>query len=92
MAVKFSIENKLEDGLYNVGFSKDISIKELAIVIKNIVGFKGEILWDDSKPNGTPKKLMNSHKFLKLGWKPKIELEAGIKSTYEWYKSNLINN
>ena len=91
-AVKFSIENKLDDGLYNVGFSNDISIKDLANTIKKITGFKGKILWDDSKPNGTPKKLMDSKKFNKLGWKPKIELENGIKLTYEWYKNKLINN
>jgi GDP-L-fucose synthase len=80
----------------NVGSNSEISIKDLAFLIKNIVGFKGEIEFDTSKPNGTPRKLMNSNKIYQLGWKPNISLEEGIKRVYENFQSNyekiLINN
>ena len=65
----------------NIGYGTDISIKELAQVIKDIVGFKGEIRFDPSKPDGTFQKLLDSNKLSKLGWKPKIELEQGIRRT-----------
>ncbi|MES2060065.1 MAG: GDP-L-fucose synthase [Patescibacteria group bacterium] len=70
----------------NVGTGKDLSIKALAEMIKKIAGFKGKILWDSSKPDGTPRKLLNIEKIKKLGWKPTVSLEKGIGSTYEWYK------
>jgi len=69
----------------NVGFGTDISIKDLAELIASIVGFEGKILWDSSKPNGTPKKLLNSERVLSLGWKPEFSLEMGIAQTYDWY-------
>ena len=63
----------------------NITIKDLAELIQKTVGHKGEIDWDNSKPNGTPKKLMDSGKLLKLGWKPPIALENGIQMVYENY-------
>ena len=73
-AVKFSLENKLEDTLYNVGSGYDLSIKELAEKVKSIIGYSGKIYWDKSKPDGTPRKLLDSAKFKSLGWKEKIKL------------------
>lgn len=70
----------------NVGFGSDISIKDLALMIKDIVGFSGEIVFNATKPDGTMKKLMDSSKLNKLGFKPKISLEEGIRSVYENYK------
>jgi GDP-L-fucose synthase len=72
----------------NVGYGSDISISELANKISQIVGFKGEIKWDTSKPNGTPKKLLDSSRILKLGWKPEHSLENGLRETYDWFLEN----
>lgn len=84
-AILFVLENELEFDIINVGSGSDIQIKELANLIKDIVGFKGEIEWDSSKPDGTPRKWMDSSKILNLGWKPEIDLETGIKKTYSWF-------
>ena len=91
-AVVFSLENKLIEHLYNIGSGKEISIKKLAELIQKIIGHKGKILWDGSKPDGTPRKLMDVSKIKKLGWgKYSTELEDGIKKTYEWFLENLNN-
>ena len=70
----------------NVGTGEDVTIKELAETISNVVGFPGFTQWDTTKPNGTPIKVLNVDKIKSLGWEPKISLYEGIKSTYEWYK------
>ena len=75
--------------IINVGTGKDITIKELAETIADVVGFKGEIVWDTSKPNGTPRKVLNVDKMKSLGWEPKVALREGIKKTYELYKESL---
>jgi GDP-L-fucose synthase len=75
-----------EAGHINVGTGEDVTIKELAQTISNVVGFPGFTEWDTSKPNGTPRKVLNVDKMKALGWEPKISLNDGIKSTYEWYK------
>jgi GDP-L-fucose synthase len=82
------LENYDEDDPINVGFGNDISIMELALQISRIVQFDGEIIWDKSKPNGTPKKLLDSSRMFSLGWQPKQTLESGLKTTYEWYLKN----
>ncbi len=87
-AVKFSLNNKLEDSLFNVGTGKDITIAELAETIKKTIGHEGEIIWDSSKPDGTPRKLMDVSKMKEQGWKYSIELEQGIKDTYQWFLEN----
>ena len=87
-AVLFALENELEECLYNVGAGEDLTIKSLAESIKSIVEFNGMLEWDTSKPDGTPRKLMDSSKLNTLGWKAEINLIAGIKSTYDWYKAN----
>lgn len=90
-AILFSLENNLKEAIYNVGSGNDISIQELALLIKNIVGFKGEIEWDKSKPDGTPRKLLNVDRLSKAGWKFNIQLEQGIRRTYEYYLSTINN-
>ena len=81
-AVLFVLENELEEHLYNVGTGVDLTIKELAEQIKSIVGFKGGIGWDATKPDGTPRKLMSSERLNRLGWKSKIPLDQGVYNTY----------
>lgn len=84
--------DKIENTHYNLGTGIDYSIKELALNIASVVGYEGEILWDTSKPDGTPRKLLDSSKFLALGWKPKMSFEKGLEITYKWYKENYGNN
>jgi GDP-L-fucose synthase len=88
-AVLFALENTLPDYLYNVGTGIDLTIKELAETIQRVVGHTGPIIWDSSKPDGTPRKLMDITKMHALGWKHKIELEAGIEKTYAWFLENI---
>ena len=77
-----------EDYHINVGTGEDVTIRQLAYTIASIVGFTGGISWDTTKPNGTPRKLLNVDKIHKLGWKHKIGLREGIESTYKWYMEN----
>ena len=72
----------------NVGTGEDVTIKELAETIVDVVGYKNHYEWDTSKPNGTPRKVLNVDKMKSLGWEPKIGLREGIESTYKWYKEN----
>lgn len=74
--------------LMNVGTGKDLSILELATKIQNLVGHKGEIIWDSSKPDGTPRKLMDVSRIENHGWKYQISLDEGISNTYEWFLNN----
>jgi len=90
-AVVFALENKLPDYLYNVGTGEDLTIKELAETIQKITGHKGEIVWDSSKPDGTPRKLMDISKMHELGWKHKVNLEEGIQLTFDWFVENVEN-
>jgi GDP-L-fucose synthase len=75
----------------NIGSGEDISIKELASIISDIVGYGGDIEWDTEKPNGTLRKVLNVEKIKSLGWKPEISLHEGIKKTYNWYKKTCLN-
>ena len=74
----------------NVGTGEDVTIKELAETVAKVVDFRRTIEWDTSKPNGTPRKVLNVDKIKSLGWEPKIKLKEGIESTYSWYKKNLL--
>jgi GDP-L-fucose synthase len=74
--------------IINVGCSEDISIRELSELICDVVGFHGELAWDTSKPDGTPRKLLDVTKLRALGWKPAIPLQDGITRTYEWFLAN----
>jgi len=88
-AVKLVLEkDKLSYSLYNIGTGTDVSINRLARLIQNIVGYKGEITWDKTKPDGTPKKLLDISRIKSEGWKPLISLEAGVEETYKWFQSN----
>ena len=87
-AVLFALENKLDEYLYNVGTGVDLTIKELANLIRETVGHQGEIIWDNTKPDGTPRKLMDNSKLEAQGWSSSIQLSDGIKSTYEWFKDS----
>ncbi len=87
-AVVFSIEQDFNETLYNVGTGVDITIKDLALLIQKMVGHEGEIVWDASKPDGTPRKLMDVSKFASKGWTAKITLEEGIQMTYDWFLKN----
>ena len=74
----------------NIGCGEDLSIKELSLIIKNIVGYNGDLNFDESKPDGTPRKLLDVSRLSSLGWKSKTNLEDGIKATYKWFKSQKI--
>ena len=82
-AVVFALENKLDRSIYNVGSGEEISIKDLASLIKNIVGFRGKIIWDNTKPDGTPRKLLDSTKINKLGWNSRININNGVEIVYK---------
>ena len=86
-ACLFLLENYNDDIAINVGAGQDVSIQDLAELIKETVGFQGEVTWDDTKPDGTPRKLLDVSRIKALGWAPTISLEDGIRSTYEWYSS-----
>jgi GDP-L-fucose synthase len=88
-ATVFLLENYQGDVALNVGTGSDVSIKELAELIREIVGYEGEIAWDATKPDGTPRKLLDVSRITALGWQPKISLAEGIRSTYEWYKTSI---
>ncbi|MDX1760548.1 MAG: GDP-L-fucose synthase [Christiangramia sp.] len=87
-AVFFALENKLQENLYNVGTGKDLTIKELAEIIQQITGHTGKIIWDSSKPDGTPRKLMNVDKLKNEGWSSSTPLEEGIQKTFQWFLEN----
>lgn len=90
-SVIFALENKLPEHLYNVGTGVDLTIKELSEQIQNIVGHQGKIIWDSTKPDGTPRKLMDVSKIHELGWKHTVDLEEGIQKTYNWFLENIDN-
>jgi GDP-L-fucose synthase len=84
-ACRFLLENYDSPEIINIGYGEDVTIRELAETICEIVDFQGELVFDSSKPDGTPKKLMDSKKLMGLGWKPGISLREGIQQTYRWY-------
>ncbi|MEM7182555.1 MAG: GDP-L-fucose synthase [Spirochaetota bacterium] len=90
-ACLFTLQNidKIENQHYNIGSGTAVSIRELAETICEVVGYEGEIIWDTSKPDGTPKKLLDSSQFLDLGWKNKMNLKQGIGATYQWFLQNI---
>lgn len=88
-AVVFMMDQYNGLGHLNVGSGKEVTIKELAEMVKEVVGFPGELVWDSSKPDGTPRKLMDSSKLHGLGWLPKISLKDGLVDTYKWYVENV---
>ena len=85
-AIILALENKLEESIYNVGSGSEVSIKELAKITQKTIGHKGNIIWDRTKPNGTPRKLLDSNKILKLGFSNNIGLKKGLELTYNSFK------
>lgn len=88
-ACVFLMNNYDDPAIINIGTGEDLSIKELAEMVKDCVGYRGEIAWDKSRPDGTPRKLLDVSKLKALGWAPKVSLKEGIKKTYVWYRENL---
>lgn len=88
-ACVFLMNNYSSSEIINIGTGKDLKIRELVQVVKKIVGYSGKIVWDTSKPDGTPKKQLDVTKLFELGWQPKISLKEGIKKEYHWYLDNL---
>ena len=82
-ACLFLMRHYSDEQIINVGSGSDLTIKELAELVRRVVGFKGEIIWDTSKPDGTPRKLMDSSRMFALGWKPAIDFETGIRRAYQ---------
>jgi GDP-L-fucose synthase len=82
-ALLFLMDNYSDEQIVNVGFGGDLTIQELARTVQRVVGFTGKIVWDRSKPDGTPRKLLDSRRIFSMGWKPKIELEEGIRMAYQ---------
>jgi GDP-L-fucose synthase len=81
-ACVFLMQEYSNEQFVNVGSGSDISIHELAQIVRRIVGYQGDIVWDTSKPDGTPRKLMDSSRLLAMGWKPEVDLESGIRQSY----------
>lgn len=84
----YLMENYEGNDFFNIGTGKEITIKGLAELIKEVVGYEGEIVWDSSKPDGTPRKLLDVSRLESQGWKYKMELKDGVKEAYEWYLEN----
>ena len=79
------MDNYSASKMINVGAGRDISIKEMARVIKDVVGYEGDIVYDTSRPDGIPRKLLDNGRIAALGWQPKIDFSQGIRQTYRWY-------
>src|SRR5262249_49157895 len=85
----FLMKTWSEEEPINIGSGTDLTIADLAELIGGIVGFTGRFVFDSSKPDGTPRKLLDISKFSALGWRPRIPLEMGIRQTYEWYRASI---
>ena len=88
-AIKFVVENDINEDLLNIGFGEEISIKELALKIKKVVNFAGDIEFDTTKPNGNPRKLLDTTLIRNYGWLPEFSLDKGLKLSFNWFKQNL---
>lgn len=91
-ALLFLMQNYNDNEIINVGYGEDITIKELTEMVQKVSEFDGDISWDTSKPDGTPKRLLDVTKLFDLGWRPKITLEEGLQKTYNWFKDNYNTN
>jgi GDP-L-fucose synthase len=88
-AVVYLLKNYDAEPIVNLGWGEDVTIKELAEMVAATAGFKGRLEFDSTKPDGTPRKLLDTARLTALGWKPKITLQAGIEQTYEWFKAHV---
>tara|TARA_X000000368_G_scaffold215492_1_gene170162 strand:+ start:7591 stop:8517 length:927 start_codon:yes stop_codon:yes gene_type:complete len=87
-AIEFLISNEINDDLINIGSGNEISIYDLSKLIKEIIGYDGKLVFDESMPDGNPRKLIDSRKINDLGWSPKVELDEGLKLSYNWFLEN----
>ena len=90
-ACVFIMERGITEGVYNVGMGSDVTIRELAETIMAVVGFKGDLMFDASKPDGTPRKLLDVSRLRELGWTARIRLEEGIRTTHDWFRHNTLD-
>ena len=88
-AIDYVIKNKIEEPLINIGSSEEVTISELTLLLKDIIGFDGEIKFNKNMPDGNPRKLLDSSMMRKFGWIPKIDLKSGLKQTYKWFLDNI---
>jgi GDP-L-fucose synthase len=89
-ALMIVVNNYNDEETINIGTGQDLSIKEIAELVKEIVGFSGEIIWDKSKPDGTPRKLLDISKLIKIGYEANPDLRTAIDKTYDWFKKELL--
>jgi GDP-L-fucose synthase len=88
-AVVYMLERYDEEPIVNVGWGEDVTIRELAEAIMAVSGYQGRLEFDATKPDGTPRKLLDTTRLTALGWKPKITLKAGIESTFAWFREHV---
>jgi GDP-L-fucose synthase len=88
-AVIYLLKTYNDEAIVNIGWGEDVTIRELAEVVASVAGFRGRLEFDSSKPDGTPRKLLDTSRLTALGWTPKIKLKAGIESTYAWFKDHV---
>ncbi len=88
-AVVYLMKGYESEDIVNIGWGEDVTIRELAELVAAVSGFKGRLVFDSSKPDGTPRKLLDTSRLASLGWKPKITLKSGIEQTYEWFKAHI---
>ena len=88
-AVRFLLENYDDTIPINVGSGSEISIMKLAVIVSEVVGYNGKIDFDSSRPNGTPRKILDVNRITELGWRPNIDLQSGVQSTYDWYRRHV---
>ena len=84
-ACVFLMNEYNSEEIINIGYGEDFTIKEISDIVRDVVGYNGEIVWDTSKPDGTPKRLLDTTKLFNMNWRPKINLTVGLKQTYSWY-------
>src|ERR1700761_4577612 len=84
----YLLNNYDDEGIVNVVWGEDVTIRELAETVASVAGFRGRLDFDSSKPDGTPRKLLDTSRLTALGWKPKIKLREGIESTYAWFQNH----
>ena len=89
LAIEFLINKELDKNIINVGSNEEITIKDLAILIKDLINFEGELVFDESKPDGNPRKLLDSSYLNSLGWEANTNLRDGLQTSYDWYLENL---
>tara|TARA_B100000902_G_scaffold185571_1_gene177974 strand:+ start:3021 stop:3947 length:927 start_codon:yes stop_codon:yes gene_type:complete len=88
-AIKFIIKNNIDDNILNIGSGQELSIKAIAEEIKDVIGYEGILGFDNTKPDGNPRKLLDSTKILNYGWKPNVSLTSGLEATYKWFLENI---